>query len=360
MWKTVFVLLLFVWAGKFSNIVGNMQPYVAGGAKIAVESELRLAFCGDLMQHMPQVRAARTGDDYDYMPCFAEVRRLWDGADFVIANLETTLADGGFSGYPCFASPWQLARDAARSGIGVMTTANNHCCDRGLRGVERTIGYLDSLGVAHSGTWRDSASYRALNPLILRKKGFRIALLNYTYDTNGVPVPRGTVASLIDTTQIAADISRARDSLATNIIAFMHWGEEYQREPSAGQRELASWLHRRGVDLVVGSHPHVVQPAEYYVEGGDTLGVTVYSLGNFVSNQREFPRYGGLVASVAIRKPDSPDGRYSYRMRLARTYVSLDYRGHSYVVVPEQQLDSLSAPQKAEFERLLQNVAAGE
>ena len=350
--SAILLFLLLLTAHKGSNSGELLQP------PVEEPHEVTLVFCGDLMQHMPQVYAARSGDGYDYSGCFRFVAPMWEGADWVIANLETTLSDRRFSGYPCFVSPWQVARDALGAGIGVMVTANNHSCDNGLKGITQTIDCLDSLGVVHTGTFRDSASYRKLNPLILGKNGFRIALLNYTYDTNGIDIPRPAVVSLIDTLQMGRDILRAKDSLATNIVALMHWGEEYQTKPSAAQKELAAWLHGKGVDLVIGSHPHVVQPWEYHISpDADTLGVTVYSLGNFVSNQRKFPTYGGICVKVTLARTPGEEG-CRYNMEVWNNYVSLDYKGSKYAVIPETMIDSLPKSQKAEFERLIKSHAA--
>jgi len=372
-WKTVilaFVLLLWTHKGSDNGPIMQNAP---------LDGSLEIVFCGDLMQHMPQVRAAEalagcgerasrrasqalavpfsapaasaatvSGPDYRY--CFAQVAPMWRGADFVVANLETTLAAQGFSGYPHFVAPWQVARDAHRSGITVMATANNHCCDNGARGISQTIRYLDSLGIAHTGTWHDSTEWRTRNPLMLTKGPFRIAMLNYTYGTNGIAIPEGCVVSEIDTVRMAADILAARSHGATDIIALMHWGEEYQPTPSPRQREVALWLHRHGVGIVIGSHPHVVQPAEYYVAGADTLGVTVYSLGNFVSNQRRERTYGGICVRVRITAGEKHP---RYTMDYWNDYVSMDYKGRNYVVIPETLKDSLPPEQQAAFSRLI-------
>ncbi|MCL2561501.1 MAG: CapA family protein [Rikenellaceae bacterium] len=319
---------------------------------LVYNDDVTFVFLGDLMQHMPQVRAAAVpAGGFDYMPCFALVRERWSDTDFVVANLETTLTDSGFAGYPCFRSPWQLARDAKLSGINVMVTANNHICDAGMRGIEKTVHYLDSLGIIHTGVFKDSTSYMRDYPLLLRKNGRRIALLNYTYSTNGIPVPRGAIVPLIDTVQIKSDIERAKEKCATDIIAFMHWGEEYRTTPSQAQRSLARWLHRNGVDVVIGSHPHVVQPIEYHVHNGDTTAVTVYSLGNFISNQRWEGTYGGIGVKLTI---SNTPGRSKYRVEHWSNYVSMDYRGNRYVIVPQCMRDSLPAVQQAEFDRLIE------
>lgn len=263
--------------------------------------ELTLVFSGDVMQHLPQVVAAQKADGtYDYSDCFRYIRPFWEEADWAIVNLETTLSrTGPYSGYPRFASPTALVGALKEAGVDVAVLANNHCCDRGLVGIRTTVRTVDSLGLRYGGVYVDSA--RAQKPLILSKKGFRVALLNATYGTNGLPVPKGTVVHGIDTVRMEREIRRARrDSAATHVLLFVHWGEEYQRKPNAAQREVAEWCRRKGVDAVIGSHPHVAQPV-------DTAARVVWSLGNFVSNQRNRYQDGGLNVRVRLAHGRRPE-----------------------------------------------------
>lgn len=255
-------------------------------------TELTLAFSGDVMQHMPQVTAALQPDGtYDYASCFRYIRPFWEEADFAVVNLETTLSyTEPYSGYPRFSSPVALADALRAAGVDVLALANNHCCDRGERGIRTTVEVADSLGLRYVGVYLDSV--RANRPLILEKKPFRVALLNATYGTNGLPVPRGTIVHWLDTLRMAREVAEARKLQATHVVLFAHWGEEYQQRPNSTQRQVADWCRRQGIDLVVGSHPHVAQPI-------DTAAQVVWSLGNFVSNQRKRYQDGGL--SVRIR-----------------------------------------------------------
>lgn len=275
------------------------QPTETAGRHSAVfdslveRNELTLVFSGDVMQHMPQVRAAlREDGSYDYSACFRYIRPFWEGADFAVVNLETTLSERGpYSGYPRFASPAELAAALREAGVDVAVLANNHCCDRGARGVRTTVRTVDSVGLRYAGVYIDSAA--AERPLMLKKRGFRVALLNCTYGTNGLPVPEGTVVHGIDTVRMGHDVEAARRDSATHIVLFVHWGEEYQRRPNDAQRRLAAWCRRQGVDAVIGSHPHVAQPV-------DTAERVVWSLGNFVSNQRGRYQDGGLSVRVTL------------------------------------------------------------
>lgn len=141
------------------------------------------------MQHEPQISGAWNAEtaDYDYLPCFQYITPYWQKADYVIANLETTLSDREYSGYPQFCAPWQLARDLKACGVDILTTNNNHSCDKGHRGIAKTIYYLDSLQFPHTGTFTDTTAWITRSPLYIRQGKFKIALISYTYGTNGIP-----------------------------------------------------------------------------------------------------------------------------------------------------------------------------
>ena len=201
--RNLFFLLLFcpawVWA----------QPWRAADT---ASGRVRLCFIGDVMQHEPQITGAwdEEAQDYDYMPCFRYISPYWQEADYVIGNLETTLSDKGFSGYPQFCAPWQLARDLRRAGVDILTTNNNHSCDKGGTGVRKTIYYLDTLQIPHTGTFADTLGWVRESPLYIRHGGLKIALLSYTYGTNYLPPGKGQVVSMIDTFHIARQIMKAR------------------------------------------------------------------------------------------------------------------------------------------------------
>lgn len=308
---------------------------------------LTLFFFGDVMQHDPQIHGAYNPEtqEYDYKHCFQYMVPYWQSADYVIANLETTLDNKNFGGYPNFCSPWQLARDLQFCGVNILTTNNNHSCDKGATGIRRTIEWLDSLDLPHTGTFTDTLSWQESVPLFIRHENFKIALLSYTYGTNGIPVTQGQVVSMIDSSVILNDIAKARQDSATNIIAMMHWGDEYLISPNAVQRGLARWLHDQGVDMVIGSHPHVVQPVEYFKQGEDTTGVTVYSLGNFISNQSKRYTTGGIGIRLTLSR--NREGKSNYRMEYLNNYVyrPIENGKRRYYVVPETYAHEIPALQ---------------
>jgi len=172
------------------------------------------------MQHKAQLDAALQPDGtYNYSGCFTQVTPEIEAADIAICNFETTLGGAPYSGYPQFCSPDAYAEAVRDAGFDIFLTANNHCMDTRTRGLVRTLDVLDSLGINHLGTYRNQAERDSLYPYILEHGGMRIALLNYTYDTNGIPVAKPCIVNYIDTTVMKQDLARARQLKADCIIA---------------------------------------------------------------------------------------------------------------------------------------------
>lgn len=330
-------------------------------AKIAKPSitkndTLRMIFIGDIMQHIPQVNAAynQKSGDYDYDECFKYMKKYWNNANIVVGNLETTLSDRNFSGYPMFCSPYQLVRDLKKNGVNTLVTANNHSLDKGASGVLRSIYYLDSMMMDYTGVLSDTLKKRHI---VLCKEGFRVALLNYTYGTNGLRIPKGIYVPLIDTLSIKKDIEAAKKDKVSNIVVFVHWGVEYEKKHNKEQEMLADMLQRNGVDIIVGSHPHVVQTMTYNKRGIDTVGVRVYSLGNFISNQTGRFTDSGISAVVEIIKYDSI--RMSYNLSYINHFVYKHFSQdkYKYVVIPEYDIDSiLNKQSRKEFELFISHT----
>ena len=266
---------------------------------------LKLIFAGDLMGHTPQHKAALKADGtYDYAPCFRYVKDYIQSADLAIINLEVTLAGPPYTGYPQFSSPRELTVAAQEAGFDVMTTANNHCMDRGKAGLERTLRVLDTLGIPHLGTYRNREQRDAEHPLILDRNGFRLALLTYTYGTNGIPAVSPNIVNLIDTVEMARDLAVARSRGADFVITLIHWGIEYAVKANVEQEQTARWLLEHGCDAVIGGHPHVVQnfTLDAIPDNGRHPEIVVYSMGNFVSNQRDVNTNGGIMVELTLSR----------------------------------------------------------
>ena len=305
-----------------------------------VGRHLSLLIAGDLMQHMPQIKSAKQSDgSYDYGECFAGIKAEVERADVAIANFETTLAGQPYSGYPQFSAPDDFLSAVQSAGFDIMLTANNHCVDTRRKGLERTLTMMDSLGMAHLGTYRTLDERERTYPYLIEKNGLRIVLLNFTYDTNGIPVPQPCHVNLMDTLEIAADLDKAHQMKPDAIIALPHWGIEYQTLPSKEQREMAAWLLSHGVDHVIGGHPHVAQPLELRNDGRNLVA---WSMGNLVSNQSKPNTYGGYMVRLDITKS-------GLQTTLSDCYYTLywvsrppdnGYR-HTYRILPIDYPDSL-------------------
>ncbi len=302
-------------ASPSASITGQVYDTTCIADSIPATDTIKLLFAGDVMGHGMQIKGAwRDGGDscYNYVPVFQWVKDYVSSADLAVANLEVTLAGAPYTGYPRFSTHQSIADALQDTGFDMLLTANNHALDRGKQGMERTIDVLDSIAMPHTGTFKDSAAWKNSYPLVLEKNNFRLAFLNYTYSTNNIPVEQPNVVNFIDTIRMAADLVKARDLQPDYVITCIHWGEEYKNKENAKQQQIAAFLSRNGCDLIVGSHPHVVQPFGYVAGNNADSVLVVYSLGNFISNQRDRYRDGGITLEITLTKTDSAVNMLSY------------------------------------------------
>ena len=264
-------------------------------------TRLSLLFAGDIMGHDSQIASAYevARKTYDYTSCFQFVKPYVDSVDLAIGNLEVTLAGPPYKGYPQFSSPDAVGETLKAIGFDILVTANNHCVDRGRKGLERTLVMLDSFDIAHTGTFKDSIARENESPLLVEKNGFKLAILNYTYGTNGIPVTRPNIVNHLDTAIMHRDLIEAKASNPDVIIVFTHWGLEYQSLPSKQQKDLTEFCFQHGAQLVIGAHPHVIQPMEWRKDKNQFVA---YSLGNYVSGQRKRYTDGGAMAYLELEK----------------------------------------------------------
>jgi poly-gamma-glutamate synthesis protein (capsule biosynthesis protein) len=269
------------------------------------ENKISLLFIGDIMGHDEQIWSAENREThlYNYDDVFQYIKPVIADADIAIANFEVTLGGPPYTGYPQFSSPDDLAVACKNAGIDYLVTANNHAADKGKKGIISTINKLDSIGIPHTGTFLNSSCRDSLTPLMIHKNGTSIALLNYTFSTNGIIVPEPVIVNMLDKELITRDINEAKDKNADFIILFLHWGTEYDTIPSKTQTDLAEYFQSIGVDMVIGSHPHVLQKmvrTKNNVTGNND--VVIYSLGNFVSNQRKPKTDGGSMVRIELTR----------------------------------------------------------
>lgn len=276
-----------------------------------------LIMVGDILAHEGVYNSGFFPDgriNFDHI--FANVKDDIQAADIAIVNQEVVLGgiDLGLSGYPCFNSPTQLGDSLVTAGFNVILHATNHSLDKGITGIDNTLNFwkenypdLPILGI-HDETFTD---YETQDIYVYEKDGLRIAILNYTYGTNGIPIPqsRPLIVNMLDEEKVALDIARAKE-ISDFVIVCPHWGTEYIYTPDSYQQKWTQFFYEHEVDLVIGTHPHVIEPVEWIEEeGNDHRMLVYYSLGNFVSNQDRQPRMLGAMAKVTITM-DKVDDEY--------------------------------------------------
>jgi poly-gamma-glutamate capsule biosynthesis protein CapA/YwtB (metallophosphatase superfamily) len=311
-----------------------------------IDQHLSLLFMGDIMQHQPQIEAA--WDDslktYTYDSCFKYVAPLIRSADIAMANLEVTLAGRPYTGYPQFSAPDELVNALLHAGIDIVGTANNHSCDRGGKGIERTLHILDSMGMKHTGTFTDSVARYQTYPMMVNKNGFSLALLNYTYGTNGLAVPNPYVVNLIDTNIMKMDLKRAKDSAPDKVVVFIHWGDEYKSYPNQYQKDIARICFTNGADIIIGMHPHVIQKIEkfYFPDSSGREVYIAYSLGNYISNQRDRYKDGGLMVSIDLIKHNNVVSIDNTAWYLSWVYTPMENGRNKYYILPVSEFENKS------------------
>lgn len=280
-----------------------LLPIVAALAALFDNNHATLLFAGDAMMHQGQIDAARIDNrTYDFSECFSQLKPLIQGVDYAVVNLETPLGGAPYSGYPCFCAPDSYADALSDAGFDLFLTANNHTLDRRDKGLKRTIEVLDEKNISHIGTYLNAVERDASLPFIREINGFKIGFLNYTYGTNGFSPQSGTVVDYIDKSQISKDISNVRAAGAEIICVAIHWGEEYKLLPNSSQKDLAKFLLSQDVDMVIGGHPHVIQPMELIERPDGKRQLLVYSLGNFISNMKTKDTRGGALTEVHLSR----------------------------------------------------------
>lgn len=263
------------------------------------QDTLTLCFMGDMMMHSLQIsNAYREGQEHDFSSYFRFMKDHISNADIAVANMEFTLAGEPYTGYPCFSSPDSYAYYLADCGFDVFLAANNHILDKGSEGAARTVGIYrkmeDEQGIRYTGIASDEEDRSRNYPLLIRRKGIQISLLNFTYGTNLGNTEHWPKTNYMGkTSEIIQAIENS--STADFVIALPHWGPEYQTRHSESQEKTAGWLIDNGIDLIVGAHPHVVQ---------DTTSIdgvpVIYSMGNAVSNMSAPDTQLELMVTVRI------------------------------------------------------------
>ena len=315
LFKFIFFLVLFIFfLFKLTSVL--LAPENNENKDIVQEPikpdpiTIHMSAVGDIMCHLTNVKNAynSTSKDYDFSNVFKNIKNYTQNADVTVGNLETTFAGSsrGYTGYPTFNTPEALGKNLKDIGFDVLCTANNHSMDKGYSGIESTLNFLDEYELDHYGTARSKEEQNTI--LVKDVNGIKIAFLAYTYGTNGITIPSGKEFSvnLIDKELIKEHIELAKQQDVDVICVSMHWGTEYRLTPHSTQEDLADFLFENGVDIILGSHPHVLEPMEkrtITLEDGTTKdGFVIYSLGNFVSGQIYANTKSTVILDIQITK----------------------------------------------------------
>lgn len=324
---------------------------------LTLNNEIELVFAGDAMQHKPQATNAQRPDGtFDYSNCFSLIKEDVLKADFAALNLECPLGGKPYTGYPCFSAPDEYALALKNVGFDLFLTANNHSLDRRDKGGHRTIEILDSLKIPHIGTYSNIAARDTLMPFVMDIKGVKFAFMGYTYGTNGIPVQKDFVVDYIDRKKILSDIANAKAAGAQMLCVMLHWGIEYQLLPNKEQKDLAQFLMDNGVDMIIGGHPHVIQPYELKVNpktGKNCL--LVYSLGNFISNQNSTDSRGGAMVTVRVVANGSKSEIKSADYSLFFVQKP-SYQANYYQLIPADKPELILPHSKAQFNQFVKNA----
>jgi len=308
--------IIIITISILSFFIFNYQvPFEYKTTKWSIQNErsdslvtILISVVGDLMCHSPQFESARVSkDSFDFVPPFKNIKSLLSLSDFTFGNLETVTAgeeNGGYTGYPFFNTPASYITALKDVGFDLLVTANNHSLDRKETGIIRTIDEIKKNNLSYIGTFlseKDRDSIRIYNI-----KGIKIAILAYSYGTNGNPIPNGKsyLVNPIDFNLIDKDILSARKSGAELVLVHYHFGEEYKREPVRFQIDVVNKTIALGADIIIGGHPHVIEPVEFYKtqNAGLDTGFVAYSMGNFFSNQSKRYTDAGLILTLNITK----------------------------------------------------------
>ena len=340
------VLFLFIILSFFSLFVNSASSKSTNSKKIYSDSlvTISISAVGDLMCHTIESDYAKvSADSFNFNPFFDSVKKFIKEPDFAFGNLETVTAgrSEGYSGYPMFNSPDEFISAIKYAGFKLISTANNHAFDRGEQGVLRTIQELNKNRLCYNGTFvsqKDRDSIRIFNI-----KGIKVAFLAYTYGINGNKVPSGKsyLINIIDTNLIRQDIAKARLDSADVVLLHFHFGVEYKRVPVEYQKNIVAAAIRAGADIIIGGHPHVIEPVNYFktTEPNMDTGFVAYSLGNFISNQRWRYSDAGVILTLNITKNFSTNSMRISNVEYLPTWVFKGKTsiGNQYIILPSQE-----------------------
>lgn len=369
-WKIVLPILLFIIIGTaFSALLLNQYNSSSSQVEDSVPLEVKthhnkqvepfekafrteatLSAVGDLLIHSTVYDEAKIGEDkYDFNPMLERVKSYLQETDISIANQETIIGgtEIGLSNYPSFNSPFEVADALQNAGVDIVSIANNHTLDRGERAIMNAINHYETIGKQYVGGYKSEEDRATLRTIT--KNGITFSFLSYTYGTNGIPIPEGKeyFVNLIDREVIERDVKEAQENSDVVVVA-MHWGDEYILYPNSEQEDLADFLADLNVDIVIGHHPHVLQPMKFLERPDGNKMFVVYSLGNFLSGQKDdYKDIGGIVQLKIEKFVDGDNTTIDIKVAdFIPTYVS-QVNPTKYHVVPLKDAASFGLPNAA-------------
>ncbi|KMM37280.1 CapA family protein [Guptibacillus hwajinpoensis] len=267
-------------------------------------SSITLAAVGDILIHDRVYEKAVEGNSYNFNPMLSKVQKQLQDADITFANQETVIGGTsiGLSSYPSFNSPTEVGDALKSSGVDIVSMANNHTLDRGEKAIQNAIKHWNKIGILYTGSYLSEKDRKEIRTI--EQNGISVAFLAYTYGTNGIRPPSGKpyLVNYIDRELIKNDILAAKKE-ADAVVVSIHFGNEYERYPSNDQLALSSDIAEAGADLILGHHPHVLQPLEWIETSDDRKVLVAYSLGNFLSGQRmDYKDIGGILKVNIVKK----------------------------------------------------------
>lgn len=314
-------------------VIENDEPQI---------KSLTLTMVGDALVHTPIYKSAYSGGKYDFSSMFEPLRSSLTRSDLLYYNQESILGGEslGLSGYPLFNTPEEFGKNMIFLGFNIVSRANNHTLDKGEAGIFNSCNFWNKYpGVLTHGSacTKDEADH----PRIMEANGIKYTMISFTMATNGLVSPNDYYVNIYSDAMALEYVERVRDDVDVLLVA-MHWGDEYKSTPNAEQIRVSEYLASLGVDIIIGTHPHVIEPIRWI---GDTL--VIYSLGNFISNQsitKNYDRRIGLMVHVDLIKT-TLDGRSSTILDNLRTELIYTHSYNKrYRVIPFSKLDDSILP----------------
>lgn len=316
------------------------------------------------MCHAPQFEYSRVEkDSFDFTPVYRNVKKYLESSDLTFGNLETVTAgkeSGGYTGYPFFNTPASYITALKDAGFDLLVTANNHSLDRSEKGILKTINEIKKRNLKYVGTYTSQKDRDSIR--IFDVKGIKIAVLAYSYGTNGNPIPKGKnyLINLIDYDLIRKDIKSANSNGANLVLIHFHFGEEYKREPVQFQKDVVNKTIELGADIIIGGHPHVLQPVNFYKTNNAKLdsGFVAYSMGNFFSNQRDRYKDAGMILTLIIKKDLVNNEIEISEVKYLPTWVfkGNTTKGKEYLIMPSTNIsDTTIGLTNSENEKMIQS-----